>query len=163
MKYFTAKRLASGNNEEWSRALGAYESHIATIQDRLPESVKRWHEMRGHRIPEHDDVLDVIERTGRDTAHVTGPWGRLEFVGVREFHCTADEPEVVWLYDELDLAPDSRFELRVLLEHGELKVVARELRLYSAGQRRYLIPDEPPPLAPMMFLERRMRHSKRPG
>ena len=104
--------------------------------------------------------------TGQHELHLDLGDRRLEFHGIRR----ARIPPVpaAWLYDEMHLAPDNGFELRALFDCGEdcagpqeFRVVATEVRVFNCRLKRYVIPDEPPPDPPTLFLDRKQRHSRK--
>ena len=87
---------------------------------------------------------------------------RLEFCGVKE--CQYPDPleaDVVWMYDEMDLADTDHFELRALFSEGDFRVIAREVRVFDKHLKRYVVPEQPAPPQSTLFLDRRHGRGQR--
>lgn len=167
MKYLKRKYATkSGFKAEWRAALDAYAARLAAVTPALPESARQLvdHE---NRWPFHDATVDRVDcsERGRLTIELdsVGRSGRrLEFLEVHE--CSCPEPVAggeCWLYTEIDAAPHGCFELRALWSDSELRVVAREVRLYDYSACRYVIPDVAPAAPPTLFLDRTRDSHKR--
>ncbi len=163
MKYFK-RRLLKGHRcfgEEWMEAMNAYYHHLESIQSILPESATL---LCNHmkRRTFHDATVEHILRGPGTQVTIDLDDRRLEFIGVHQYDYSGNSKEEnSWLYTEIDIADKGAFELRVLLEDGELSIIANEVRLYDKLTNRYLIPDTPPPPPPTLFLDRLQKHKKR--
>jgi Protein of unknown function (DUF4085) len=141
-------------HREWNDALDAYRARYQSIADQLPETARLFRD-HDKRQTLHDARVDSISRGDRGIVHIELDDRRLEFRGVKE--CQYPEPledGVVWLYDELDLAGPDHFELRALLSEGDFRVIAREIHVFDKHLKRYVVPEEPDPPRPTMFLDR---------
>lgn len=147
--FFGNKRF----EREWHEAIQAYNAHLSGILQDLPRSVREFEKFT-RRSPLHDRLIDRVEATGRMElrVHLTGL--RLELIGVRSSDCSVLSEPTEWLYEELDVAPRGGFFLRGFTNCGEVTFEAQDLRLFGVSERRYLIPDNPPPAPPTLFLKR---------
>jgi hypothetical protein len=159
MRFFKRKTLKRGG-EEWRNAIAAYWRNWESILPFLPESAIAL-ENHMKRYTFHDAWIEGIARQTHSELTIDLNDRRLEFDGVRNFTCSEEmtptwlhDETPVWLYDEIDKAPQGGFELRVLLDQGELSVVAKEVRVYAKWLRRYIVPEEPPPALPTLFSDR---------
>ena len=141
-------------HQEWIDAIKAYRAHYQSIENQLPETARLFvQHAKRHAL--HDAGVDSISRVDRGTVHLELDYRRLEFLGVKE--CEHPEPlesGIVWLYDEMDLADAGQFELRALFSQGDFRVIAREVHVFDKQLKRYVIPEQPAPLQPTLFLDR---------
>jgi hypothetical protein len=147
--------------EDWKQALSKYVAHLASIHERLPDSVK---ELVKHdrRRPFHDAVVESIVRRTPEDFTIELDDRRLEFIGVSDCeYPNVLEDGITWLFEEIDLLSLGVFELHAVLDEGEIRVVAKDVRLYDKLERRYVIPDEPCPPASTLFLDRKTRRKNR--
>jgi hypothetical protein len=141
-------------HREWNDALEAYRVRYRSIEDQLPETARLF-KNHDKRQPLHDARVDSISRADRGVVHIELDDRRLDFLGVKECQCPEPlEVGVVWLYHELDLAGSDHFELRALFDEGDFRVIAREIHVFDKHLKRYVVPVEPDPSQPTMFLDR---------
>ncbi len=155
MKFFKAKYVGKRRfDAAWDTALEAFRQHLNTIFPALPESVQAF-ERHTNRFPLHDAGVESISRNESRELHIELDDRRLEFLAVRE--SSFPEPLLdgtVWLYEELDRT-NGGFELRALFDKGELRVVAKEIRVFDKRLKRYVIPADLPPEPSRLFLDRK--------
>jgi hypothetical protein len=148
-------------HQEWIDALGAYRARYQSIVTQLPE-MARLFEDHDKRQSLHDATVDSISRVGRGIIHVELDDRRIEFCGVKE--CQYPEPleaGVVWMYHEMDLSDTGHFELRALFSEGDFRVIAREVHVFDRHLKRYVVPEQPTPPQPTLFLDRRHGRGQR--
>ena len=148
-------------HQEWNDALDAYRARYQSIVNQLPETARLF-EDHCKRLSLHDAGVDSISRVDCGIIHVELDDRRLEFRGVKE--CQYPEPleaGVAWMYDEMDLADAGHFELRALFSEGDFRVIAREVHVFDKHLKRYVVPEQPAPPQPTLFLGRKHGRGKR--
>jgi hypothetical protein len=163
MKYLKRKYLKHSGRfaQEWQDAIEAYRERYPSIEHQLPESARRF-EQHTKRCPLHDAAVLSITRPTRDTVQIQLDDWRLEFLGVAECEFPERlEPQIGWLYEELDLANSGLLELRALIDEGDFRVAAREVRVFDERLKRFVVPEEPPPPQPTLFLDKESRARRR--
>jgi hypothetical protein len=166
MKFLKARFYRNGSFQgrlvaEWEKAAAAYREHLASIMPALPESARDLvqHEKRH---PFHDANVERVCATGSHEITVDLSDRRLEFLGAASWTYPEElEAGTIWLHTEIDAALNGAFELRALLDSGELRIVAREVRVFDKVSRRYLIPSEPPAKPSELFLDRKGKRRNR--
>jgi Protein of unknown function (DUF4085) len=162
MKYLKRKYTEHQRyHQEWIDAIEAYRARYQSIANQLPETARLF-EDHTKRQTLHDAAVGSISRLDRGIIHVELDDRRLEFYGVKE--CQYPEPlasGVVWMYDEMDLADTGHFEFRALFSEGDFRVIARGVRIFDKHLKRYVVPEQPAPPQPTLFLDRRHGRGKR--
>ena len=162
MRFLKPKYVGKSRfDAEWHEAVEAYNRHLDSIRAALPESVRAFLRYTA-RHPLHDRGVERIEAGNSDelTIFLTGL--RLELWGVQCCRCPEMPDERMWwLYEEVDIASKGRFVLRGLTDAGEIHVEAESLWLFDMAAGRYVIPDDPPPEPPKLFLDRRGPKSRK--
>ena len=133
MKYFKRSLLDGLRDESdpgWMKAIEDYREYLAEVMDKLPEEVQDY-EMEGF----HDQALVDISFKP-DDQEVTIKLGNgqvLTYRRVRQFSYSgssvSEQKPNVWLYDELELLPNGLIEFRLLLEDGEVGILAASVHM----------------------------------
>ncbi|MGH9363715.1 MAG: DUF4085 family protein [Thermoanaerobaculia bacterium] len=125
----------------WKAACSALAAHLKSIRPALPASMRRFSD-----TTLHDGVIRSARRParGRVVLEIDGsncPWGpvgqfRLTFKGVRDVRGLDRMRNDEWLYEEVDLHKDAKFEYRVLLFRSEFRIAADEVKFEKLRSRR---------------------------
>lgn len=133
MKYFKRSLLdglRDENDQDWMKAIEDYREYLAEVMDKLPEEVQDY-EMEGF----HDHaVVDISFRP--DEEEVTIKLGNGQVITYRRVtqfsysgSSVSEQEPNVWLYDELELLPNALIEFRLLLEDGEVDILAASVHM----------------------------------
>jgi hypothetical protein len=119
---------------EWSRRCSAYQAHLEAISDQLPTGMRDF-----SKVTLHDGVIKSSERPDASVLELVvdasrNPWGprgvfRVRFTGVRMVEGTQTLVGDDWLYEEVHLHPQGRFDYRVLFWKSDFRVVADEVEV----------------------------------
>ena len=117
----------------WLKATRAKKEYEETLLPRLPQGLLKLREDSMHDgivadIKVGGDTI-TVEIDGANFAWNTPSIYRLVFRGVREARGVEEVVDDAWLYEEIDVHPEARFELRVLFEKSELSIAADDLEL----------------------------------
>jgi hypothetical protein len=177
MKFFTPELFAELNSdddntvdraeENWQKALRAYQRHLKRIGDRLPVSLRRFSEQ----YCLHDaSVLSPSERNSDflplllsrpnhpDSTSAVIPVKSKGSLLVLWYFDTSERPhlekhvdtsvfyddQVIWLYDEIDCLGDRRFSHEILFSNGVVaKLIFREFLLVEQPDFRVSMSGRP--------------------
>lgn len=133
MKFFTRELYEAiqgdveGALDRWEEARKAYGRHLAGIEAGLPLGMRR---LAGRSL--HDGQVRAVRRGERELVmEVEDPIGirgvvRVRFLGAREAEGLEGVVGDYWLYEEVEVVGEGAVEFRVLLQEGEIRVVAEE-------------------------------------
>ena len=140
MKYFK-RSLAFDDSEtggkKWDQALCEYCNYTESIIPKLPDCTKEYLVLSSY----HDAVLWKIEYDKQQKQLKLHFYDHpaLLYLGVEKFlyaseeELSCEEPDV-WLYDEIELLPNGFIEFRVLLELGDLTILASDVQIQPRGR-----------------------------
>jgi hypothetical protein len=142
-------------NADWESALRDYSRHLETILPNLPPSAVLL-ENHATRRPFHDATIERIDRVSPRQLNIELDDRRIELLEVRQVDVPDGFTESEWMYSELDLFGGNGMVLRVAYWEegvlGEMSFAAAACRLFDKQLNRYLIPEEPAPPPPTLFL-----------
>ena len=118
----------------WDRASVDYRSHLERIQGQLPPGMRAFSQ-----LTLHDGIVQAVSRPSDkelllDVDATSNPWGprgnfRLRFNGVRELDKEGELLGQGWLYEEVHLHPEARFEFHVMFWDADFRVAADEIEV----------------------------------
>jgi hypothetical protein len=118
----------------WEAQCAVYRVQLESIRRQLPASMQAFCD-----TSLHDGVIMATTRPQPATVQLdidasNNPWGptgyfRLVFTGVKDVSPLNDLVDEWWLYEEVHLHTDARFDYRVQLTNGEFRVVADHVEL----------------------------------
>jgi hypothetical protein len=129
--------------KKWDDAANALQQHYATVKDKLNSDMRAFIERTLHDgVVEHvyQPTMDTVslEINGHDCPQPPRGMFLLTFRGVK---CAEGLDECIgfaWLYEEVHLHPEARFDYQVLLRNGtdllELRIVADEVEFRITEQ-----------------------------
>lgn len=127
--------LWADNEAEWDAANTRRNELFNSLRDSLPHAVQEFFAD----MSLHDSVMQSVSRGGphqiamlldtRGAPWITGTRCTLEFSSVRLGEGIDDLSGHWWLYDEIHSAEPGAFDLRVLCDKSEFRIVAGDLRI----------------------------------
>lgn len=124
------KKLLKWKSEielNWKNACNEYNKQYRITKQHLSNSMKKFSSGSMH-----EQKIISIHKLSKDKLSIeykNGMWGKanLNFEGVKSIETEGDIEGSSWLHDEVYLFEKDDFEYRVLLDNGEMRIVAKDL------------------------------------
>ena len=136
--------------------MNAYSAEYKKIEQDLPENLTYLLK----RYPFHDSVVQEVSRVSKDRLLIRLGDYDVTFLGLSASNCTKQLVGDVWLYKEVYKYGKDAFELLVLLEDSEMRIVARDVCCFSRVTNEWLVGTAPSELPQLKFRTLR-RHGRR--
>ena len=140
----------------WRQASKAYSAYYKKHEGDLPENLRYMLK----RYAFHDAIVQEVSRVSKDRLLIRLDDYDVTFLGVSESDCTAKLVGDMWLYDEVYKHGRESFELLVLLDDSEMRIVARDVCCFYRPTNEWVVGTARGEL-PNVGVRNQRRHGRR--